>query len=47
MNLLIEYKKYVQWCEQSSVNPIGFIRWKGIKFNAAFNEKTLVWTYNE
>ena len=45
MDLLKEYKDYVEWFEVG--DTIGFIPWKEIKFNFTFNEKKGVWTKNE
>ena len=47
MDLLKEYKDYVEWSEVGDTYPIGFIPWKEIKFNFTFNEKKGVWTKNE
>ena len=47
MDLIKEYRKYVDWCKGSGVNNIGFVKWKEKKFNATFNRKTGDWTRNE
>tara|TARA_R100000951_G_scaffold37874_1_gene32227 strand:- start:1319 stop:1462 length:144 start_codon:yes stop_codon:yes gene_type:complete len=47
MDLIKEYRAYVEWCKGSDAHPIGFVPWKEKKFNATFNSKTGVWTRNK
>ena len=39
MDLIRQYKKYVDWCKCVDAQPIGFVNWKGAKFGYTWNAK--------
>lgn len=43
-DIIRTYKRYVKWCDEIGVYPMGFIPFKQLKFNAKFNRKTGVWS---
>lgn len=47
MNLVHQYKSYVKWCDLVGAHPIGFVAWKGKKFNMKFNRKNGKWEENK
>lgn len=47
MDLIRQYKKYVEWCEGSDVYPIGFVNWKGKKFGYTWDKKKHIYIKKE
>lgn len=39
MDLIRQYKQYVDWCKRTNANPIGFVNWKGQKFGYTWDKK--------
>ena len=39
MDLIRQYKEYVQWCKEVDAYPIGFVNWKGEKFGYTWDIK--------
>ena len=47
MDLLKEYKEYVNWCKGSESHPIGFVNWKGKMFGYTWDSKKKVYIKNK
>lgn len=39
MNLIEKYQEYVKRCQAVSIQPIGFVNWKGKKYGYIWNNK--------
>lgn len=46
MNLIKLYQKYVKWCQGINNHPVGFIKWKELKFDMTYSENTDTWIKN-
>jgi hypothetical protein len=47
MDLIRQYREYVKWCDEIDTYPIGFVKWKGKKFDYTWDSKKHVYIKNK